>query len=138
MTVRATSEAGDCGSCGGVGELAPAGVSLCRCLLSPGCSAFSICGGSAELAPADVSICGGSADEKTNGIDEAIGCSTFAFFAGPVMSSGCVLLGKDFFELSLSPATGFVSGVSGVASICAGCRHPRRCKGVAGPLGFGP
>ena len=120
MTVRATSEAGDCGSCGGVGELAPAGVSLCRCLLSPGCSAFSICGGSAELAPADVSICGGPADGSICGgsagsIGEAIGCSTFAFFAGPVMSSGCVLLSKDLFELSLSPATGFVSGVSGVA-----------------------
>ena len=133
MTVRATSEAGDCGSCGGVGELAPAGVSLCRCILSPGCSAFSIfafvAGGSVELAPADGSICGGSAGS----IGGAIGCSTFAFFAGPVMSSDCVLLGSDFFELSLSPDTGFVSGVSGVAWLCPGCRHPRaRCEGVLG------
>ena len=101
MTVRAPSEAGDCGSCGGVGKLAPAGVTLCRCILSPGCSAFSIfasvAGGSVELAPADGSICGGS---------------TFAFFAGDVPTSDSVLL--DFLELSFSPDSGFVSGVSGV------------------------
>jgi hypothetical protein len=104
MTARAPSEAGDCGSCGGVGKLAPAGVTLCRCILSPGCSAFSIfasvAGGSVELAPA-----GGSISIFASG-------STFAFFAGDVPTSDSVLL--DFLELSLSPDSGFVSGVSGV------------------------
>ena len=121
MTVRAPSEAGDCGSCGGVGKLAPAGVTLCRCILSPGCSAFSIfasvAGGSVELAPAGgsisifASVAGGSV-ELAPACGSICCGSTFAFFAGDVPTSDSVLL--DFLELSFSPDSGFVSGVSGV------------------------